>query len=196
MKDKGGKPFWLKGTEAQRRDPEEACRRQMLAEPAGLTRQRENAPGPGPTLTYCVCSVLFPVHCGLSVLWWVGLGHTCWGRCGCCCRCGRCRCCRRRRAGLLLSELLPESLLPRLYHVGHHSVDQGQGLYGTAIKDCPILGRKQGIAISPQLPTAPRTALLYSRGIGTDGRACGSQGHLWWALWAGPVWASIRAGRG
>lgn len=105
------------------------------------------SPAAHPTLTDCMRSVLFPVHCGLSVLRRVLLRSSCWRCRGCCCGCCRC-CCRCRGTGLLLSELLPERLLPGLHHVGHHRVDQGQGLYGAAVKHRAILGKQAGQAVS------------------------------------------------
>ena len=105
--------------------------RRTLEKPAG-TRH--------PTLTDGVCSVLLPVDCGLAVLWWVLLGSG-RGRCRrgrCCCSCRR-RCSCRGRSRLLLGQLLPEGLLPRLHHVRHHRVDQGQGLDGAAVEHRAVL---------------------------------------------------------
>lgn len=143
---------------------------------------------PGPALTYCMGSVLFPVHRGLSVLWWVGLGNSCcrrgrWGSChrGGTCHCHGCRC--RRRRGLLLGELLPEGLLPRLHHVGHHRVDQGEGLYGAAIKHCAILWRKPRDRHQPSwLP-----ALAFRPpGEAAAGRTCGPRGR-----WKNPAFRTM-----
>lgn len=41
---------------------------------------------------------------------------------------------------LLLGQLFPVGLLPRLHHVGHNRVDQGQRLDGPPVKKSAILG--------------------------------------------------------
>lgn len=74
-------------------------------------------------------SVLLPVGRVLSVLGVAGDGAPA----------GRSR---RRGGGLLLGHLVPVGLLPGLDHVGHHGVDERQGLDGPAVEQRPILDRQ------------------------------------------------------
>ena len=128
-----------------------ACRAPS-SRPSQTWRTPEKPAGPRCcALTDGVRAILLPVDCGFAVLWRVLLGNGCGG---CCCGRGCCGCCGGGcRGRLLLSQLLPEGLLPRLHHVRHHRVDQGEGLYGAAVEHRAVLRTESPVGGWGSAPT-------------------------------------------